>query len=239
MIDMTSMKEMNDAEITRQNISYYNEIAAEYDAILNKDAKNAVVRKQVADRFIVAVKKGRVLDFGGGTGQDIDWLSKQSYEIIFCEPSIAMRKHAAERNATARIIFLDDKSTDFREWSAVFPFEQAVDAVLANFAVINCIPDIKLFFEKLAMIVTPGGIVMALILDNSLPKRFRFNTKATVQSFFSGKPVSISVNYNGSSQQVYIHSRKAIERAAAKHFELKLFERLPGSGFCLIHLIRK
>ena len=235
---MATMKEINGAAISRQNISYYDEIAAEYDAILNKDTKNAVVRKQVADRFMVAVKKGLVLDFGGGTGQDIDWLSWH-YKIIFCEPSAAMRKYAAGRNAAKGIIFLDDSATDFREWSASFPFEQAVDAVLANFAVINCIPDIKLFFEKLAMVVKPGGTVMALILDNSLPKRLRSDTKATVQSFFSGSPVSISVNYNGNSQQVYIHSSKAIESATVKYFELKLFEPLQGSGFCLIHLIRK
>ena len=41
--------------------------------------------------------------------------------------------------------------TDFRNWNAGFPFDQKVNAVLANFAVINCIPDIELLFEKLAL----------------------------------------------------------------------------------------
>ncbi len=239
MNDMAGMKDINGAAISRQNISYYNEIAAEYDAILNKDAKNAIVRKQVAERFTAAVLKGSVVDFGGGTGQDIDWLSAHSYKIIFCEPSVAMRKQAAERNTAAHITFLDDNASDFRQWSAVFPFKQAVDAVLANFAVINCIPDMALFFEKLALVIKPGGTVIALILDNSFRKRFRSDAKATLRSFFSGNPVSITVNYNGSSQLVYIHSRKAIDSATEKYFHMKLFESLQGSGFCLIHLIRK
>lgn len=236
---MTSIKKTKDAEISRQNISYYNEIAAEYDAILNKDSNNALIRKLVTDRFSAVVKKGRVLDFGGGTGQDLGWLTEQRYQIIFCEPSAAMRRHAAERNTDAGIGFLEDDATDFRGWSPVFPFQQPVDAVLANFAVINCIPDIKFFFEKLALVVKPGGTVVALILDNSFRKRLRANAKATLQSVFSGNAVSISVNYNGSSQQVYIHSRSAIKKATVKHFELKLFEPLPGLGFCLMHLTRK
>ena len=37
----------------------------------------------------------------------------------------------------------------------------------------------------------PGGIVLALVLDNGLAKRLRSNLKGTIRSFFSGDPVSI------------------------------------------------
>ena len=67
----------NYATINQQNISYYNEIAADYDAILQKDVNNTAVRLKLAAKFTTLVKSGRVLDFGGGTGQDLGWLLQQ------------------------------------------------------------------------------------------------------------------------------------------------------------------
>jgi SAM-dependent methyltransferase len=232
---------MNDIQVSRQNISYYDEIAADYDAILNEDAANSATRSKVAAMFTALVKGGYVLDFGGGTGQDLGWLV-QHYRVIFCEPSAPMRKIAMERSSKelpgSDIIFFDEPKTDFRIWTANFPFEQKVDAVLANFAVFNCIPDIELLFEKLALAIKPGGIVIAVFLDNSLIKRLRSNLKGTLSSFFSGGTVSFFINYNGQRQLVYIHTFKAIKKAAADRFDIHPGQ-LHGSGFRLIHLIRK
>ncbi len=239
---MAGTGKKNDTQISRQNISYYDEIAADYDAILNKDAANSTTRAKLADMFTSLVKGGSVLDFGGGTGQDLGWLVKHNYQIIFCEPSTAMRRIAMERSKKefpdAAISFFDESKTDFRTWNEGFPFEQKVDAVLANFAVFNCIPDIELLFEKLALAIKPGGTVLAALLDNSLIKRFRSNLKGTLQSFFSGETVSFFINYNGQRQLVYIHSIKAIKKAAANRFNIHPGQ-LHGSGFRLIHLIRK
>src|ERR1700676_5350087 len=171
---MSGSKKMNNVQISRQNISYYNEIAADYDAILNKDSSNTIIRNKVAAKFISLVNGGSVLDFGGGTGQDLGWLLQNDYKIIFCEPSAAMRQIAIEWSKgefpDAGISFFDDNKSDFRSWNAKFPFDQKVNAVLANFAVINCIPDIEFLFEKLALAMDPGGIVIALILDIGLVK---------------------------------------------------------------------
>jgi SAM-dependent methyltransferase len=240
---MAGIEKKDGTQTSNQNISYYNGIAAEYDAILNKDAANTGIRAKVANTFTALVKAGSILDFGGGTGQDLGWLLQQHYHIDFCEPSKAMRQVAIERSKNefpgSGISFFDDNKTDFRNWQAAFPFERKVDAILANFAVINCIPDIGLLFEKLALAIKPGGIVVALVLDSSLRMRLRSNLKGTLRSFFSGDPVSIFIEYNGLRQQVYIHSVKAIKKASANRFELKRFERLQGFGFCLIHLVSK
>ena len=85
------------------------------------------------------------------------------------------------------IFFFEDERADFRNWTDVFPFEHRMDAVLANFAVINCIPDIDCLFDKLALALKPGGQVIALILDNHFIMRLRSNTRGTIGSFFSGK----------------------------------------------------
>jgi SAM-dependent methyltransferase len=240
---------MNESEkthpdlISTQNKSYYDEIAAGYDGILNEDPSNYVIRANVTARFKALVKRGTMMDFGGGTGRDLDWLVQEKYRIIFCEPSAGMRKIAMARSKIefpeALIRFLDESETDFRKWNAGFPFEQKLDGVLANFAVINCIPDIELLFEKLAGAVTPGGIVLALVLEASLIKRLQSNLKGTIRSFFYRDPVSFFITYTGKRQQVYLHSHKEIQKAVGIYFELKHRERMTGSGFSLIHLVRK
>jgi SAM-dependent methyltransferase len=239
---MARKLKMNEELVSEQNISYYNAIAAGYDAMLSNDTANSIIRSEVAAHFTRLVKEGYVLDFGGGTGQDLGWLLRQRYHILFCEPSFAMRQIALERGMKefpgADILFMDDTKTDFRNWEEDYPFERKMDAVLANFAVINCIPDIGLLFEKLAKTIKPGGVVLALMLDNSLRKRLRSNLKGTIYSWITGNPVNFFIDYNGSCQLVYIHSVKAIKRALGNKFEFKYLEGLEGFGFCLIHLTR-
>lgn len=240
---MSAISNTSDIIINQQNISYYDEIAADYDAILKKDETNLEVRKKVAEKFTALVKAGSVLDFGGGTGQDMGWLSAHHYNIFFCEPSSGMRQIAMNRRkkefAGAEIYFVDENKADFRKWEAVFPFESKVDAVLANFAVFNCIPDIELVFKNLSIVLNPGGIIIAVILNSSLRKRLRSNLKGTIQSLFNGNAVKIRIDHNGLQQQVYFHTCNAIKKASSDNFEFKHVERLPGSDFLVIHLIRK
>jgi SAM-dependent methyltransferase len=240
---MIGKEQKSDSAVSRNNIAYYNKIANEYEAILDKDAANAVIRDMVANKFLAVTKPGYTMDFGGGTGMDIGWLTAHGYKIIFCEPSIAMRDIAMQRTkiefAGADICFLDDAEADFRNWLPALPFMQKANAVLANFAVINCIPDISFLFEKLSLSIQPGGVVLALMLDNTLKKRLRSNFKGTVQSFFSGRPVKFLVEHSNQHQSVYIHSDRSIKKASNPFFDWISCEHLNESGFCLIHLVRK
>lgn len=234
---------MNGGSLNNANILYYDAIAAEYDRILNDDEKNVVIREMVAKEFIKVVEGGYVLDFGGGTGRDLGWLIQQQYQIIFCEPSRAMRLKAMERRKTefpeTGILFFEEAEADFRNWNHSFPFPQKIDAVLANFAVFNCIPDMDVLFDMLALAIKKGGHIVALVLDDRLTNRLRSNAKGTLKSFFSGKPVTMYINYKSHQQEVYIHSARAIRKASGKKFDLVSQNRLNGYGFRLIHLIKK
>lgn len=228
-------------QTSRQNNSYYNAIAPDYDRMLEKDALNSAIRQKVADRFSQTVKAGRVLDFGGGTGLDIGWMSRNPYQISFCEPSYAMRKIAMERikkdYPSVKISFLDESKTDFRTWDDSFPFEFKVQAILANFAVLNCIQDIELVFGKMALAIQSGGVVFVLVLDSSLKYRLRSNTKATLLSIFFGHPVTTRIDYNGKRQLVYLHSTKEMVKAFSPYFEHIDSETV--ANFKLIRLKRK
>jgi len=217
-----------------QNISYYNQISGAYDAILDKDNSNQTVRGRVADRFRKAVPKGAVLDFGGGTGRDLEWLTAHGYHVSFCEPSAGMRGQAiSQQKGSSRntVRFMSGKETDFTLWQKYPPFPYRVDGILANFAVINCIPDIDLLFDNLARTLNPGGHLIALVL--------RPTWKQQLWSGISRRPVVMKVRYNDYIQRVYVHSRGALLRAAARHFDLSCFESVDGSVFSLLDLTRK
>jgi SAM-dependent methyltransferase len=235
-------KENIDNTISRQNIAYYNDIAGNYEEILQKDTTNEIVRKKVASSFMDLVQGSLVLDFGGGTGMDLEWLLQQGYAVIFCEPSSGMRALAIERahsgTVAHKIIFLADDKTNFRNWTENSPFSDKVDAILANFAVLNCIPDLDLVFEKLALAIKPGGVMQALLLETSLVKRLRSNPATLIKSLFSGKTQNYLVEYNGQRQKVYVHSIRSIKKAARPHFKIISTQSVGGFGFSLIHLNR-
>lgn len=228
-------------EIAKQNILYYNAIANEYNDMLDKNP-DKVIRKKVADKFCNIVKEGTVLDFGGGTGLDIQWLTEKGFTVSFCEPSGGMREIAIRNHKNlihGSVTFLDNSSTDFRQWYSQLPFVEKVDAVLSNFAVLNCIPNIELLFESLALVIKPGGNMIALVLTNKTKDNLKENFRNALKFFIRRGPVTLNVKYKKHGQTVYLYSIKKIKEASAKHFIFCGSEIIPASGFTLIHLKRK
>ncbi len=124
---------------------------------MQSNSLNEIIRNKTAEYFKSAVKGKHVMDFGGGTGADLKWLTENAYEVCFCEPSKAMRDIAIERNKkeikSQQIQFLQDEQADFTKWgSNTFP--RKFDAILADFCVFNTIDDIKFMFSKLCMILS-------------------------------------------------------------------------------------
>ena len=223
------------------NIEYYNAIAKEYNNMLNKDS-DRTIRKKVADKFCSIVKNAVVLDFGGGTGLDLRWLSDNNHTVFFCEPSSGMRQRAISDYSDLprdKIIFVDDSATDFLQWNLRFPFPAQVDAVLSNFAVLNCIPNIELLFQSLALVIKPGGNIIALVLTRKLKSKLNGNFRNMLTSFIHQGALTLNISYKKYTQTVYVYSIQEIIKAAAKHFEFCSSEVLPASGFTLIHLKRK
>jgi SAM-dependent methyltransferase len=228
-------------EIVKQNISYYNAVANEYNDMLDKEP-DRIVRKRVADKFCNIIKNGTVLDFGGGTGLDIQWLTDKGFAVFFCEPSTGMREIAIANHKNLlcdNVTFLNDSSIDFRQWHLRLPFEEKVDAILSNFAVLNCIPDIELLFENLSSVIKAGGNMIALVLTKDIKNNLKENFKNMLKSFIHRGPITLNVRHKKHGQTVYVYSIKEIKKASAKHFIFCESEIIPASGFTLIHLKRK
>jgi SAM-dependent methyltransferase len=230
-------------KVMQQNISYYDEIAAQYNHILDEDDKNRRLRQQVAAHFTDSVIPGYVLDFGTGTGKDLSWLTGNGYRVICCEPSDKMREQAIQFSKAVLpghpITFLDPKNTDFRIWQRRLPFPQQVKGILANFAVLNCIPDLSSLFKSWAMVTNDHAHCWGLVLDSRFANRWKANRRATVQSLITGKQVTMQVRFNEHRQTVYLHTMAAIKKASAPWFEFTGLHPFQSSGFNLFHLQRK
>ncbi|HTB53554.1 MAG TPA: class I SAM-dependent methyltransferase [Ferruginibacter sp.] len=228
--------------IKEKNISFYNAIADGYDTVLEKQQFNKIVRRIVEGKFLEVVKNGNVLDFGGGTGLDLHWLTDNNYKVFFCEPSTGMRKNAVAYKETSLkdkdIIFLNNNATDYTTWKDAPPVAEKIDAVLSNFAVINCIPDINSLFENLALVMNQGGNMIALVLDGR-NKLYRSGLRKNIRSFILQQPITMFVKDKDKEQTVFVYSLKKIKKAADPYFEFCSSERLAEYGFCLIHLIKR
>jgi SAM-dependent methyltransferase len=228
---------------TAQNISYYNEIAGDYDRILEKDDSNKVVRQKVAGRILAKMKAGRILDFGGGTGQDLEWMARTGFQVVFCEPSPGMRQKAmgyrAENLKNDQVIFLPDSHTDFNTWVIDPPVAEKVDAILANFAVLNNIPNLADLFNSLALVLRPGGYLFALVLDPSDKSRERISYWSALKASLIGSTPSFFTTYRGGRQKVYLHRLNKILKASEKNFTSVTSESFSPTGFMLIEFLRK
>ena len=235
------MQHKTPSAIIEQNISYYNDIAGQYNEMLNKNP-DRLIREKVANKFCSIVKEATVLDFGGGTGLDLKWLTNNNDTIFFCEPSEGMREQAIcnhKNLPNGNVIFLNNSATDFRQWHMQLPFVEKVDAILSNFAVLNCIPDIELLFQNFALVVKPGGNIIALVLTKNLKKILTENFRSLLKSFIHHESASITISYKKQHQTVYIYSINEIIKASKKYFNFCSGEVFSASGFTLIHLARK
>jgi SAM-dependent methyltransferase len=223
------------------NEEFYDLIAPEYNDQLSTDPTNQVVRTKVSRYFIDQVPKGRVLDFGGGTGLDLPWLLDRDYSIVFCEPSRQMRLYAIgqvkHHPSKDRVLFLTNSDANIANWKTDFPFSKPVDACIANFAVLNCVDNLRQVFEKLAHVIKPGGHIIANVLDARFKLLISRYLKSYLKYFLRHEMITYS-RHQDVEQKVYLYSLGKIKNLANPYFKVTNVFPLGGYGFVLVHLSR-
>ncbi|MBU6476601.1 MAG: class I SAM-dependent methyltransferase [Xanthomonadaceae bacterium] len=159
-----------------------------------------------------------VLDFGAGTGIDAKVYAARGHRTFVYEPSEAMRAHLAqychdeiERNA---VVILSR------------PVIRKVQALTANFAVLNHFEDHASLFEGFSRVVDPGGFVLASMLSpfylgDARHGWWRANLMNLVGSGHYPSP---------GESHIHRFAPRVVVRAAKPHFRL---ERLAPRGFGL------
>jgi len=219
-------------------VSFYDLHAAEYDSHMS--ASDNRVRLVVRQLLKYYVSDGKVLDFGGGTGLDLQWLSEHYAKAFFLEPSTNMRVEAHKVAFGFLNVSFVEKNIDFNNWDEDnLPFSEKVNGIIANFAVLNCIENIDTLFQKLALICTNNGYIVATVLNTSLKNLFKnYSLKIALKSVLNQK-ITIANNQTGISHVTYLHTPKQYIVAAKEYFDIIKYNSIVNSSFAVLILKKK
>ena len=144
--------------------------AAAFDAVADRfDARYgdwksvAAQRRAVRAALLNAFPRGaRVLEIGGGTGQDADWLAARGREVLLTDASPSMVRIATHKLAGRGLpppVVAPAENIGAVLGRATLPF----DGAFSNFAALNCVRDLGAVRRALAPLVRPGGRMLIVI----------------------------------------------------------------------------
>ena len=191
-------------------------------------AQRRAVRAALLQRFPPG---GRLLEVGGGTGEDGAFLAERGFDVLLTDPSPTMVKLATEKlsplGALAEIAAGEDMEAFAKEYLAAR--RPLFDGVFSNFAPLNCVLDLEPVARGLARLLKPGGAAMVVLFGTCCPGEMvvEMLRGRPSQVFRRRKRGAVSARLAKHQFQVIYHRRSEIERAFAPCF---VFERRIGIG---------
>jgi cyclopropane fatty-acyl-phospholipid synthase-like methyltransferase len=152
--------------VSERSAAFYDGIAGGYDAQMAGEG-DARIRAAFWAFVEARVPRGaRLLDFGCGTGVDAARYASEGYRVLAYDNSHAMldglRRRCAGEITRGEVDAWSAPYETFRETLAV---RAPVDAVTANFAAVNHLPDVAAWLDLLADATTPGAAVLVSSLS--------------------------------------------------------------------------
>ena len=150
-----------------RNAAFHDRLAPHYDSHLCGIAANTLARRAFQELVRGHVPAGAtLLDFGCGTGIDALAYARHGYRVLAYDNSPGMveelrRRCQAEITAGA-VTPYSMSYPAFLESLAAWP---TIEAVTANFAVLNSIRDLRPLFETFHARLPPGGWLIASLLN--------------------------------------------------------------------------
>ena len=191
----------------------------QYHQFMLGSAQDRAIRDRFQKAALDLLPEGAdVLDFGAGTGIDAMAFAAKGHRTFVYEPSEAMReylaKHCRDEIARERVV------------PVASPLACKVQAVTANFAVLNHFDDHKLLFEELSRIVHQGGFVLASMLNPYYlgDARYGWWRKNLLNLFRHGRYAIAS------ESRIHRFAPYVVAQAAAPYFRL---ERRVPQGLAL------
>ena len=116
---------------------------------------------------------GRVLEIGGGTGEDAAFLAELGFDVLLTDPSPTMvalaRSKLAPLDSAAEIVAAEDMEEFARRY--VSEDRALFDGVFSNFAPLNCVDDLAPVARGLARLLKPGAAAMLVLFGHILSRR--------------------------------------------------------------------
>ena len=204
----------------------FDAVAPHFDARFGGWQSVAAQRRAVRRLLLTALPaKARVLELGGGTGEDAVWMAQQGFEVLLTDASPAMIQEAGAKlapyGAEAGVAAAEDlprfAANHIRRGARPF------DAALSNFAPLNCVEDLTPVARGLAALIRPGGHAMLVLFGSHPPgemitETLRGRPHQALRRLASGpRPARIG----GANFNVIYHRGRAVKNAMAPWFRLR------------------
>ncbi|MBS1806338.1 MAG: class I SAM-dependent methyltransferase [Acidobacteria bacterium] len=156
----------------RAAASAFDAIAPRFDERFGAWLSVAAQRKAVRSALIETFPKGgRVLEIGGGTGEDAAFLARSGYEVILTDASPVMVEHARAKlrplGGRAEVTPAEDLEHFAECWMS--EAEEPLDGAFSNFAPLNCVVDLEPVARGLARLLRQGSSAVLVVFGTFCP----------------------------------------------------------------------
>jgi SAM-dependent methyltransferase len=204
----------------------FDAIAEAFDDRFGSWLSVAAQRRAVRAQLLAAFPHGaRVLEIGGGTGEDACWLMRQGRTVLLTDPSPTMVRIAASKLAplggpTPVPVAAEDLATLAEERSSIGA--PIFDGAFSNFAALNCVQDLSPIARGLSRLVRPGAALVLVVFGVCAPGEWiveasRGNRRAVFRRASRG---DVRARVGGREFFVRYHRGSDIARTFAPWFRL-------------------
>jgi SAM-dependent methyltransferase len=185
-------------------------------------AQRRAVRAALLQRF---PSRGRLLEVGGGTGEDATFLAERGFDVLLTDPSPTMVKLAQKKLAplgSAVEVTAGEEMEDFANRYLITK-QPLFDGVFSNFAPLNCVVDLKPAARGLARLLKPGAAAMLVLFGTCCPAEMVVETLRgrPSQALRRLKSGSVPARLGKRDFQVVYHRNSEIVGAFAPWFVLE------------------
>jgi len=189
-----------------------------FGAWLSVAAQRRAVRRALLEAFPVGA---RLLEIGGGTGEDALWLVERGREVLLTDASPAMARIAAAKlagHAGAAVEIAPAEALDVR--ADALAGSRPFDGAYSNFAALNCVADLTRFGRGLARALRPGAPAILVLFGVACPgemlvEGLRGRPRNMFRRFAKGE---VPARLGGRTFTVRYHRRADIVRALSPWF---------------------
>ena len=202
-----------------------------FGAWLSVAAQRRAVRAALVEGF---PKNGRILEIGGGTGEDALFLARLGYRMLLTDASPSMVEHAMAKlrplGSDAEVVPAEDL-----EYLAVernLSGKEQFDGAFSNFAPLTCVVDLEPVARGLARMLKPGALAMLVLFGTVCPgemitELLRFRWKQALRRTRRGP---IKARLGSREFEIVYHRRAALEAVFAPWFSL---DKVLGIGIAV------
>jgi SAM-dependent methyltransferase len=145
----------------------FDAVAESFDERFGRWESVAAQRRAVRAELVRAFALGaRVIEIGGGTGEDALWLARNGREVLLTDPSPTMVRIAS---AKLRSCGMPPPIAVAAENLGSIASSVLFDGAFSNFAALNCVNDLAAVARGLGTLIRPGGRVLLVVFGSFSP----------------------------------------------------------------------